>query len=252
MKTIEIKGPVIDSSTGEFMSFFGANSYAYPSKLQDELNKADGEDITLEINSPGGVTSAGSEMYTALKQYSGNVEVHIVGDADSAASIIAMAGDKVLMSPTAMMMIHRAGVNGASGNTDDLASTKQALDQIDQNLVNVYADRTGKSKDEIYDLMSKTTWMNSETAVREGFADGLMVDQSQQQAMAPAFANATVSVPHLNLDLVNEFKEFMKAKNSKPKQEALSSEDVKPTIENQNEDPNKGQAKEDLSLLLWE
>lgn len=209
MKTIQIKGPVIDSGTGEFMKMFGADSYSYPSKLKSDLSDANGADVILEINSPGGITSAASEMYTDLKNYSGNVEVHVVGEADSAGSLIAMAGDKVLMSPTSLMMIHRAATS-ADGNTDDMTSTKQALDEIDQNIVNAYATKTGKNKRDIYDLMSKTTWMNAETAVKQGFADGLMeFDKDKQDKVAAPMLNSAIPVPHLDMKMVNEFKEFL-------------------------------------------
>lgn len=219
MKTIQIKGPVIDSGTGEFMKMFGADSYSYPSKLKSDLSDANGADIILEINSPGGITSAASEMYTDLKDYSGNVEVHVVGEADSAGSLIAMAGDKVLMSPTSLMMIHRAATS-ADGNTDDMTSTKQALDEIDQNIVNAYATKTGKNKRDIYDLMSKTTWMNAETAVKEGFADGLMeFDKDKQDKVAAPMLNSAIPVPHLDMKMVDEFEKFIKQERQKPKPE---------------------------------
>lgn len=194
------------------MSFFGENSYAYPAKVKQDLSKNNQKDVIVEINSPGGYTAPAAEIYTELKNYKGNVEVHIVGEADSAASIVAMAGDKVLMSPMAMMMIHRA-ISSADGNTDDFASSKQALDELDQNIVNAYAVKTGKDKQDIYNLMSKTTWMNAKTAVQEGFADGIMqFDDVKQNQIAEPMMNAAVTVPHFNAEKILEFKNLIAEK----------------------------------------
>ncbi len=244
MKKISIKGPIIDSQTGEWMSMFGADSYAYPSKLASELDDANGEDVTLEINSPGGYTSAGAEMYTALKEYSGHVEAHVVGEADSAGSLIAMAADKVLMSPMAMMMIHRAS-GGNQGTSTDMSSTAEALDQLDQNIVNAYVAKTGKSEREIYGLMSKTTWMNAKSAVKEGFADGLMDfnDQNSAETNEPAFVNTAVPLPHLKADMINEFKEFIESKKKTDDVSKLKNKNVNKENESQLRD-------EKLALLF--
>lgn len=235
MTTIQIKGPIIDDLNGEFMSFFGENSYAYPAKVKQDLIKNNQKDVIVEINSPGGYTAPAAEIYTELKNYKGNVEVHVVGEADSAASIVAMAGDKVLMSPMAMMMIHRA-ISSADGNTDDFASSKQALDELDQNIVNAYAVKTGKDKQDIYNLMSKTTWMNAKTAVQEGFADGIMqFDDVKQNQIAEPMINAAVTVPHFNAEKILEFKNLI-AENQKIKAKDKN-------IENKNETENLDKAK---------
>jgi len=218
MKKIDVKGTIVDNQTGEIMSYFGSNSYSYPSKLAQDLKNANGEDVILEINSPGGLTSSGSEMYTALKEYPGTIEAHVVGEADSAGSLVAMAADKVLMSPMAMMMIHRAS-GGNQGTATDLHSTGNALDQLDQNIVNAYVAKTGKDKDEIYNLMQKTTWMNAETAVNEGFADGLMEFNSKSSNQAPAFVNSQISVPHFNAETIQDFKAFIQFKKAENKKE---------------------------------
>ena len=194
---------------GEFMSFFGENSYAYPAKVKQGLAKSNQKDVIVEINSPGGYTAPAAEIYTDLKDYPGNIEVHIVGEADSAASIVAMAGDKVLMSPMAMMMIHRA-ISSADGNTDDFASGKQALDELDQNIVDAYAAKTGKDKQDIYNLMSKTTWMNAKTAVQEGFADGIMqFDDVKQNQIAEPMMNSAILIPHFKAEKILEFKNLI-------------------------------------------
>lgn len=199
------------------MSYFGDDNYAYPSKVKKELSNSSG-DLVVEINSPGGYTAPAAEIYTDLKSYDGNVEVHIVGEADSAASIIAMAGDKVLMSPMAMMMIHRA-MSSADGNTDDLASGKQALDELDQNIVNAYALKTGKDKQDIYNLMAKTTWMNAKTAVREGFADGIMQfdDVKQNQIAEPMLNSVTTTIPNFDAQKIMHVEKLLSNENKDKK-----------------------------------
>ncbi|QYN53064.1 head maturation protease, ClpP-related [Lactobacillus panisapium] len=230
MKKIEIKGPIIDDMYGEFVSFLGDSSFVYPAKIKKELDDTN-DDVVIEINSRGGYTSSAAEIYTILKQYQGNVEVHVVGEADSAASIIAMAGDNVLMSPMAMMMIHRASTD-ASGNADDLASGKQALDELDQNIVNAYATKTGKDEQDIFNLMAKTTWMNAKTAVQEGFADGIMEfenDNVKQNYIAKPMLNATMMIPHFKAEKILEIEkligESQKRKNQKPKVEETKKDD---------------------------
>lgn len=198
------------------MSYFGDDNYAYPSKVKKELSNSSG-DLIVEINSPGGYTAPAAEIYTDLKSYDGNVEVHVVGEADSAASIIAMAGDKVLMSPMAMMMIHRA-MSSADGNTDDLASGKQALDELDQNIVNAYALKTGKDKQDIYNLMAKTTWMNAKTAVREGFADGIM-EFKQNQIAEPMLNAAVTTIPNFDVQKIMHVEKLLANENKDKKED---------------------------------
>ncbi len=171
--TIPIKGIISSDDNFEVYQWLGYTAVS-PNTVADMLGQLnDGEPAKIEINSYGGDVFAGSEIFTALKSYAGTVEVNIVGLAASAASIIAMAGDTVKISPTAQLMIHRASTASA-GNSDDLASDLQGLDATDQAIVNVYADKTGLDKQTIYKMMSDATWINAETAIKRGFADEIM------------------------------------------------------------------------------
>lgn len=250
MKKIQIKGPVISDSDGKFMEFWGMqDAYTYPSKVRNVLDNANGEDITLEINSPGGIVSEGSEIYTALKQYSGHVEAHIYGDADSAASVIAMGADKVLMSPTAQMMIHKSSGGGA-GHADDMQSIGRGLDQIDQSLVNVYAKKTGKSKEEIYNMLNAQTFMNAETAVKEGFADGIMEDAKKTlDEVQPAF-NSAVPLPHLSTDKRDLFTEFLKSVQKATDANPATDEVDKPIQDKNNDNDDSQLLKNKLAILF--
>lgn len=236
MTTVPIKGIIVPNNLGDIYSFLGYEVTS-PNQLNEALNNANGQDITLEINSPGGYIDAGSEMYTALKKYSGNVTAQVVGQACSAASWIALAADKVEMSPTAQMMIHRVS-GGVEGNVDDFASAMQSLDSMDQAYVDLYSKRTGLDKQEVYRMMCETTWMNAKQAVDKGFADSIMFENDQ----APAVVNA-YGVPVLSDNAIRKIKALIHDKKS--------NDDSKP-IENKQEDTDKGQVKKDLSLLLWQ
>lgn len=134
----------------------------------------DNSDIILEVNSNGGLVTVGSEIYTALRSYKGKVTAEITGMAASAASVAVMGADKVVMSPTAQMMVHKALFNWVSGNSDDLDKASSALKSSDKAIVNAYVAKTGKSEDEIMQLMRNETFMSAQDAVENGFADEVM------------------------------------------------------------------------------
>ena len=135
------------------------------------------KDLTVYINSPGGDVMAGAEIYSALREHRdqglGRVTVKITGIAASAASIIAMAGDEVLMSPVAYMMIHNPWTI-AAGHAKEFRHQADVLDVISEGLINAYEERTGKTRDELMALLDGETYMSAQTCIDEGFADGLM------------------------------------------------------------------------------
>ena len=145
------------------------------------LEKANGEDLEVEINSGGGSVFAGSEIYTALKSYKGNVTVKIVGLAASAASVIAMAGKKVLMSPTAQMMIHNVS-SRAEGDYREMEHTAEILKSANDTIANAYRLKTGKEQKELLSLMDKETWMTAQKAKELGFIDEIMFEDLQLAA----------------------------------------------------------------------
>ena len=130
--------------------------------------------VTVHINSPGGDVMAGAEIYSALREHSmngeGSVTVIITALAASAASIIAMAGDRILMHPVAYMMIHNPWTI-AMGDAKELRKTAKTLDVISEGLVSAYETRTGKDREELKKLLDAETWMSAATCVEEGFAD---------------------------------------------------------------------------------
>lgn len=197
-----MNGEVIPSDYADVYDYLGYESIN-PKAIKQALNEANGSDVELEINSPGGYVDAGSEIYTALKEYSGKVTAKITGQACSAASWIALAADRVEMSPTAQMMIHRASTISI-GNSDDLSSALNALDSLDQSFVDLYSQKTGLDKQEVYRLMCNTTWMNAKQAVNKGFADAIMFEDSKQ----PALVNADGSLS-IKPDMINKIKNLL-------------------------------------------
>jgi ATP-dependent Clp protease protease subunit len=147
-----------------------------PGLFRDELTAGDG-DISVWINSPGGDVFAAAQIYNMLRDYRGRVTVKIDSLAASAASVIAMAGDEVLMSPMAMMMIHNPATV-AKGDYADMQKAIDMLDEVKQSIINAYEDKTGMCRGKISSLMDAESWFNAKKAVELGFADGILFNQS--------------------------------------------------------------------------
>ena len=143
-----------------------------PAMFKEELFSGDGP-IILHINSPGGDCIAASQIYTMLMDYPHDVTVQIDGMAASAASVIAMAGTKVCMSPTSMMMIHNP-FTVAMGDSEEMRKAIQLLDEVKESIINAYQIKTGLSRDELSKLMDSETWMNAMKAKELGFCDEVL------------------------------------------------------------------------------
>lgn len=220
MVTIQMNGEVIPSDYADVYDYLGYENIN-PKTVKQALSDADGSDVTLEINSPGGYVDAGSEIYTALKEYQGQVTAKITGQACSAASWIALAADRVEMSPTAQMMIHRASTMSI-GNSDDLASDLNALNSLDKSFVDLYSQRTGLDAQEVYRLMCNTTWMNAKEAVDKGFADEIMFQNDKK----PALVNADGSLS-VKPDTINKIKNLLHGKSTENVAKLLPKENQK-------------------------
>ncbi|HEP3563270.1 TPA: Clp protease ClpP [Streptococcus pyogenes] len=187
MGIIDIKGNIVSNDVGEFYEWFGISS-TYPDKVQQAIASNEDDEITLNIASNGGDVFAASEIYTMLKDSKKNIVVNVQGLAASAASVIAMAGNIVRMSPTSQMMIHKASVV-AYGNADDLGHESDVLNSIDESIAMAYELKTGMNQTDILQLMSTETWMNAKAAVDKGFADEIMFNDADEE---PTFENALI------------------------------------------------------------
>ena len=130
-------------------------------------------DITVWINSPGGDCVAAAQIYNMLMDYPGNVTVKIDGIAASAASVIAMAGTKVLISPVGMLMIHNPATL-AWGDSGEMQKAIEMLGSVKDSIINAYEIKTGLSRTKLSHMMDAETWMDARKAVELGFADGIL------------------------------------------------------------------------------
>lgn len=151
-----------------------------PKQFKSELNASDG-DIIVWLNSPGGDVFAASQIYNMLKEYKGKVTVKIDGIAASAASVIAMAGNEILMSPVAMMMIHNPSTV-IFGETSDLQSGIDMLSEVKESIINAYEQKTGLSRSKISKMMDAETWFSAKKAVELGFADKVLYEDNEENA----------------------------------------------------------------------
>ncbi len=143
-----------------------------PQLFKDELNAGTG-DITVWINSPGGDCIAAAQIYNMLMDYKGNVTVKIDGIAASAASVIAMAGTKVMVSPVSMLMIHNP-MTIAYGNSAEMQKAIEMLGSVKDSILNAYEIKTVLSRTKLSHLMDAETWMDANKAIELGFADEMM------------------------------------------------------------------------------
>ncbi len=174
-RTLRLEGPIDEES------FWGDE--ITPQMFRDELNVGEG-DVTVWINSPGGNVFAAAEIYTMLKDYKGSITVKIDAIAASAASVVAMAGDVVQMSPVAMLMIHDPSTV-AMGNTKDMEKAIEVLNEVKESIINACASKSGLSHARIANFMSSETWMNAKKAVELGFADEVLFEAKQKASEEP-------------------------------------------------------------------
>ena len=168
-----------------------------PAAFKSELN-AGNQPITVHINSVGGDCVAASQIYTMLMDYPADVTVQIDGLAASAASVVAMAGTKVCMSPTALMMVHNPWTN-ASGDAKDMQKAIALLDEVKESIINAYEIKTGMDRQSLSNLMDAETWMNAYRAKELGFCDEVLFDgEEPSEKVAFSFSSRVAEVQLMN------------------------------------------------------
>lgn len=174
-----------------------------PALFANELNAGSG-DVTVWINSPGGDVVAAAQIYNMLLDYPGHVRVHIDGIAASAASVIAMAGSTVAMSPVSMLMIHNPATL-AVGDADELGRAIDMLAAVKESIINAYELKTGLSRAKLSKLMDAETWMDARAAINMGFADEYLTpttrgepDGGQPETAAPPDSPSATTTPLAN------------------------------------------------------
>ena len=161
-------------------------------------------DVVVHINSTGGNVFAGAAIYTALRGHdAGTVTVHIDGLAASIASVIAMAGDRVLISPMGSILIHDPWTD-TTGNARDMDAAATMLREIGESIVGAYAAKTGKPSDVIRDMMAAETIMNAQSALENGFADEIMFsgEDDPQRAQPSAMTRSRAASSSAVMDAI--------------------------------------------------
>ena len=168
-----------------------------PAMFRSELFSGAGA-VTIWLNSPGGDCVAASQIYAMLMDYKGDVTVKIDGIAASAASVIAMAGTKVLMAPPALLMLHNP-LTVAIGDSEEMQKAMDMLAEVKESIVNAYQIKTNQSRVKISHWMDAETWMNANKAIELGFADGILEDEKRvKPAETYAFSRRAVTASLLD------------------------------------------------------
>ena len=178
-----------------------------PKEFRGELNSGQGK-VTVWINSPGGDCFAAAQIYNMLMEYSGPVDVHIDGIAASAASVIAMAGNHVAISPVGMMMIHNPATVSI-GDEREMKKAMEMLSEVKESIINAYELKTGLPRKQLSNMMNAESWMNAQKAVELGFADSILYDGDDEddEPEGMIFSRAAVT---------NSLIEKLKARMPKP------------------------------------
>lgn len=218
MKKVNIKGPIIASEDQWIYDWLEIEATS-PKSVYREIEAANGEEIEVVINSGGGSVFAGSEIFTALKEYQNNVTVKVVGLAASAASVIAMAGNKVKMAPTAQMMIHNVSAISA-GDYRDMEHTAEILKNANETIANAYILKSGMDQKTLLQMMDKETWLTPQQALEYGMIDEVMFDNNAPQLVASA--GLAGLLPPQVVDKIRNMKLDTKKPEESPKQDNQS------------------------------
>lgn len=183
---MRINGTIVDNDSKWVYEMFDIESFS-PNDLYKELDKiGDFGALNIEINSPGGYVTAGSEIYTALINHKGEVNITITGLAASMASVIAMAGTNVRISPTARIMIHNASATG-SGDYRDFDKYSEQLKKTNEVISNAYLLKANVGRNEVLDMMNEETWLTPDEAIKYGFADEIISKEENSMQLVAGY-----------------------------------------------------------------
>lgn len=199
MAKISISGPIVSNNDKEIYEWYGMEATS-PKDVKTKIEHANGEDLEVEINSGGGSVFDGSEIYTALKEYQGNVVTKVTGLAASAASVILMAGKKIIASPTSQIMIHNVSTY-AGGDHRDMAHMAEILKNANLTIANAYRIKSGMDEAELLDMMNKETWLTAQQALDYHLIDEVMFVDNVR--LAANFSTMDGTIP---LEVINKTK----------------------------------------------
>lgn len=224
MPKINIKGVIVPNDDKRVYEYFEMDATS-PADVISAIEAANGEPIEVEINSPGGDVFSGSEIYTALMGYAGGVTTKVVGVAASAASIIAMAGNPAMVSPTAEIMIHNVSMY-AGGDYRDHEHAAEMLRDYNDTIANAYMLKSGMEKEKILELMNRETWLTPQQALEMGLVDEIMFNSTPArfaasiggmlpQEVITKVRNALNDRAHFNLQKIQARQNQLKLKGAK-------------------------------------
>jgi len=206
---LRISGEIISDDDAWIYQWFGI-AHASPNAFRKELDKYKGKNIKVWIDSYGGDVFAAAGIYNALKNHDGKVTTIIDGKAMSAASVIAMAGEEIQISPVGIMMIHNPWT-GAVGEAKDMRHAADVLDEVKSTIINAYQSKTGLSRNKISELMDKETFMSAKKAVKEKFADKVLFDSNlEANSIQDNFTFSRLAIQNSMADSMNKFFEIAK------------------------------------------
>ncbi len=205
---LRIEGEIVSSDDAWLYEWFEIQ-HATPNAFRTELANHKGKNITVWVDSWGGDTTAAAGIYNALKEHKGKVTVKIDGKAVSAASVIAMAGDEVQMSPLGLLMVHNPWA-GVTGDANEMRHMADVLDTVKETIINAYEGKTKKDRKALAKMMDNETWMSPKTALEEGFIDAIMYTTPETKN---AFTIDRVAIQNSACESVRKFIDQYKSMN---------------------------------------
>ena len=217
MKKLDIKGDIITDEEKWIYDYLEWPSTC-PKDITDALQDAEGDSVEVTINSGGGNVIAGSEIYTKLMNYDGEVNINVIYAA-SAASVISMAG-KSKISPTGLFMIHNVSC-ASSGDYRDMVHTSDVLKAANKAVASAYRDKTGMTEKELLKMMDNETWLSADEAVEKGFIDEKMFSKKEPIAMYNS-----VSTHMINRDKLQKLKDKLQNEPKEKKEPENKEKDI--------------------------
>lgn len=222
MKTLNINGDIVSDDLVWIYDWYEMPCFS-PKMARDAVSSLEaGETLRVVINSPGGDVYAGQEVFSILYniRHINSVEIEVQSLAASAASVIAMAGKTVKMSPVAALMVHNCSTY-ASGDYRDMTHTAEVLKKINECLVQAYIQKTGMTQEDLLDMMDNETWLSANDCVKYGFADEIIKNDDEPQLIL----NAVIGKLSIT-DAMIEAAKTAKEQKEKEKKEILNDLDM--------------------------
>jgi ATP-dependent protease ClpP protease subunit len=203
---VDIKGVIVPNDEGWIYDLFRIE-HVTPAKVEKAIAEAAGEQLDIDINSGGGDVFSGSEIYSAIRAYKGPVQIHVVGIAASAASVIACAG-KSDITPTGQMMVHNVSSYSA-GDYHDMDKASEILKQANRAIAAAYVEKTGMSEKDALELMDHETWLVAQDAVDYGLIDSIATYQNTNDETARLVASAGGMLPYSVIENMQKKKQTL-------------------------------------------